>query len=217
MLPDRSDRPGIARSIVATPIGRLAISATAQGVTHVDLLAADADMALVPGAPEGAAHLRCAEDALAKYFSGSVDALDDVAVAPDGTDFQRAVWSALRTIPAGTTISYRDLAERVGKPDAVRAVGLANGRNPIPIIVPCHRVIGADRSLTGFGLGLPVKARLLVHEGAAEPFPDVLTPKTLVVPRRPLLWEPSSTSELGTQNLKLRTSDTLGAKLSPKP
>ena len=102
-------------------------------------------------------------------------------VAPEGTDFQRAVWSALRTIPEGTTISYRELAERIGKPDAVRAVGLANGRNPIPIVVPCHRVIGTDRSLTGFGLGVAVKAWLLVHEHAAEPFPAGVTAATRVV------------------------------------
>ena len=86
-------------------------------------------------------------------------------VAPEGTDFQRVVWSALRTIPEGTTISYRELAARIGKPDAVRAVGLANGRNPIPIVVPCHRVIGANGSLTGFGGGLERKQWLLAHEG----------------------------------------------------
>ena len=188
MLPDRPERPGLARSIVATPIGRLALTATAGGLAHVDLVAADVG-GVTPsvGSPVAAGHLRRAEEALANYFAGSVSAVDDVVVAPEGTDFQRAVWSALRTIPAGTTISYRQLAERVGKRDAVRAVGLANGRNPLPIIVPCHRVIGADRSLTGFGLGLAVKAWLLVHEGAAEPFPDALTPRTVVVTRR-ILW-----------------------------
>jgi methylated-DNA-[protein]-cysteine S-methyltransferase len=102
-------------------------------------------------------------------------------VAPEGTAFQRTVWTALREIPEGTTISYRELADRIGKPDAVRAVGLANGRNPTPIIVPCHRVIGADGALTGFGLGLPVKAWLLVHERAAAPFPPNLTASTRVV------------------------------------
>ena len=76
---------------------------------------------------------------------------------------------------------FRGLAGRIGKPDAVRAVGLANGRNPIPIVVPCHRVIGTDRSLTGFGLGVPVKAWLLVHEHAAEPFPAGVTAATRVV------------------------------------
>ncbi len=125
--------------------------------------------------------LQTAERALTAYFAGASDAFRDVVVAPEGTDFQLAVWSAPRTIPEGTTISYRELAQRIGKPDAVRAVGLANGRNPIPIVVPCHRVIGTDRSLTGFGLGVPVKAWLLVHEHAAEPFPTGVTAATRVV------------------------------------
>ena len=84
-----------------------------------------------------------------------------------GTDFQRSVWDALRTIPAGETLSYAALAERVGRPTAVRAVGLANGTNPIAVIVPCHRVIGSDSSLTGYGGGLDRKRWLLEHEGAA--------------------------------------------------
>lgn len=89
----------------------------------------------------------------------------DLPLRPEGTAFQQTVWAALRTIPYGTTITYKELAERIGNPAAVRAVGRANGTNPIPIIIPCHRVIGADGSLTGFGGGLDLKASLLNLEG----------------------------------------------------
>ena len=171
----------IARAVIETPIGRLALTATARGLAQVDLLADHANVERASGSPDSAAHLQTAERALTAYFAGASDACRDVVTAPEGTNFQRAVWSALRTIPEGTTISYRQLAQRIGKPDAVRAVGLANGRNPIPIVVPCHRVIGTDRSLTGFGLGVPVKAWLLVHEHAAEPFPTGVTAATRVV------------------------------------
>jgi methylated-DNA-[protein]-cysteine S-methyltransferase len=102
--------------------------------------------------------------ALALYFGGDLKAIDRLPVETGGTDFQREVWQALRTIPCGTTISYGELARQVGRPNAVRAVGLANGSNPIPIVVPCHRVIGSDRSLTGYGGGLERKRWLLEHE-----------------------------------------------------
>ena len=104
------------------------------------------------------------KQALAMYFDGELEALDDVEVAMAGTPFQRAVWSALRKIPAGTTLSYGQLAGRLGRTGASRAVGAANGANPVPIVVPCHRVIGADGSLTGFGSGLHRKRWLLDHE-----------------------------------------------------
>jgi methylated-DNA-[protein]-cysteine S-methyltransferase len=102
--------------------------------------------------------------ALNAYFQGDLDALIDVRTATGGTPFQREVWKALRAIPAGTTVSYGQLAARVGRPAASRAVGAANGANPIPIVVPCHRVIGANGTLTGFGGGLPRKRWLLDHE-----------------------------------------------------
>jgi methylated-DNA-[protein]-cysteine S-methyltransferase len=104
--------------------------------------------------------------ALSDYFAGRFEALAAIAHATAGTLFQRAVWSALVTIPAGETLSYGALAERIGLPKAVRAVGLANGANPIAIVVPCHRVIGSNGSLTGYGGGLPRKQWLLEHEGA---------------------------------------------------
>jgi len=104
---------------------------------------------------------------LDEYFAGERRVFD-LPLAPRGTAFQREVWNALRGIPYGETISYAQLALRIGKPSAMRAVGAANGRNPLPIVVPCHRVIGADGSLTGFGGGLPTKRFLLELEGAIE-------------------------------------------------
>jgi methylated-DNA-[protein]-cysteine S-methyltransferase len=106
---------------------------------------------------------------LRAYFAGRIDALDAIPVNAGGTPFQAKVWAALRTIPAGTTISYGTLAQRIGRPTASRAVGLANGSNPISIVVPCHRVIGADSSLTGYGGGLARKRWLLEHEGVTLP------------------------------------------------
>lgn len=105
--------------------------------------------------------------ALSNYFSGSLAAIDDVPVETAGTPFQREVWRALRTIPCGATISYSQLAERIGRPTAVRAVGLANGSNPIAVVVPCHRVIGSNGSLTGYGGGIERKRWLLEHEKAS--------------------------------------------------
>jgi len=103
---------------------------------------------------------------LRAYFAGDLHTFS-LALAPAGTPFQRRVWDALLEIPYGATASYRDIAIAIGKPSAVRAVGLANGRNPIPIIIPCHRVIGSDGSLTGYGGGLDVKRFLLELERRA--------------------------------------------------
>ena len=105
--------------------------------------------------------------ALLAYFEGELSAIDDLAVATTGTDFQRMVWAALREIPLGEAISYSMLAQRIGRPSACRAVGLANGANPISIIVPCHRVIGANAALTGYGGGVERKRWLLTHEGVS--------------------------------------------------
>ena len=109
--------------------------------------------------------LRNAAKQLDEYFAGKRRDFD-LPLSPHGTEFQRGVWKTLATIPYGETISYAQLAQRVGKPNASRAVGAANGRNPLPIVLPCHRVIGADGSLTGFGGGLPTKQFLLKLEGA---------------------------------------------------
>ncbi len=105
--------------------------------------------------------------ALDAYFAGEHGAIDAVAIRTAGTEFQRQVWAALRSIPCGQTETYGALATRIGRPLAVRAVGAANGANPIGIVVPCHRVIGADASMAGYGGGLQRKRWLLAHEGCA--------------------------------------------------
>jgi methylated-DNA-[protein]-cysteine S-methyltransferase len=107
-------------------------------------------------------------DALAAYFAGEIGALDRIEVRTGGSAFQQKVWRALRTLPAGRTTSYGRLAARIGAPKAVRAVGAANGANPVSVVVPCHRLIGANGRLTGYGGGLDRKRWLLAHEGAGE-------------------------------------------------
>jgi methylated-DNA-[protein]-cysteine S-methyltransferase len=106
-------------------------------------------------------------DRLKAFFAGDLEAIDAIPVESAGTPFQRKVWAVLRKIPAGKTWTYTQLAARAGKPEAIRAAGAANGLNPISVVVPCHRVIGRDGSLTGYGGGLPRKEWLLTHEGAA--------------------------------------------------
>ena len=106
---------------------------------------------------------------LEEYFAGERQEFD-LRLAPEGTPFELSVWDALKRIPFGETRSYGEIAQAIGRPGSARAVGRANGANPIPIVVPCHRVIGADGSLTGFGGGLDAKSRLLEIEGRALPF-----------------------------------------------
>ncbi|MDX9873492.1 MAG: methylated-DNA--[protein]-cysteine S-methyltransferase [Spongiibacteraceae bacterium] len=114
-------------------------------------------------AEEDPAPFAAAIDQLQRYFAGELQQFD-LPLSAAGTRFQRAVWQALREIPYGTTVSYKQMAQRLGTPGAVRAVGLANGRNPISIIVPCHRVIGANGKLVGYGGGMARKQWLLAHE-----------------------------------------------------
>jgi methylated-DNA-[protein]-cysteine S-methyltransferase len=106
-----------------------------------------------------------AVSALRKYFAGSTSVLDGIEVEMNGTPFQKRVWAALRSVRCGTTTSYSDIARTINTPQAVRAVGAANGANPVAVIVPCHRIIGSDGSLTGYGGGLERKRWLLEHEG----------------------------------------------------
>jgi methylated-DNA-[protein]-cysteine S-methyltransferase len=157
--------------VVETPVGPLGIVVDQKGVMRQ--LSFDGDKERwrkefarrCPGAelvqkrdPFGHAAL------LKKYFAGDMEALDRIPVVFHGTPFQNKVWKQLRRIPVGQTSSYGALAKKIGEPKAMRAVGLANGSNPIAVVVPCHRVIGADGSLTGFGGGLPRKKWLLEHE-----------------------------------------------------
>ncbi len=133
-------------------------------------------VAIVEGAaPKG---MRAAIEA---YFDADLAAIDKLPVKTGGTPFQREVWRLLRLIPAGKTTTYGKLAARLGVPNAARAVGMANGANPVGVIVPCHRVIGSDASLTGYGGGLPRKQWLLTHEGAAFRSP-VATPEPMRLP-----------------------------------
>ena len=149
--------------VVATPIDRLIVASDGSAIVGVWMANADPDdryWSQHRGTDDVLAEAR---SQLTSYFDGRLRAFD-LPLSPNGTEFQRRVWSALRRIPFGTTISYAELARRVSTTAAVRAVGAANGRNPIPIVVPCHRVIGSDGSLTGFGGGLERKQWLLHHE-----------------------------------------------------
>jgi methylated-DNA-[protein]-cysteine S-methyltransferase len=119
-----------------------------------------------------------AANALAAYFDGQLEAIADLATETNGTPFQRAVWAALRRIPAGRTMSYGALAAAIGQPKAVRAVGAANGANPIAVVIPCHRLIGANATLTGYGGGLHRKRWLLAHERGAQPLFDQASPSS---------------------------------------
>ncbi len=148
-----------------SPIGYLRVTVDESGRLVAIRLTEPAESA-APSTGESPV-LEPAVSALGRYFAGDLDAIDALGVAPDhGTEFQRSVWDALRRIPSGETISYADLAAEVGRPTAFRAVGSANGANPIPIVVPCHRVVNADGALGGYALGLDVKRWLLAHEGA---------------------------------------------------
>lgn len=112
---------------------------------------------------------------LARYFDGDLDALTDIDVQSWGTPFQQSVWNQLRLIPAGQTRTYAEIARAIDAPTAVRAVGAANGANPIGIVVPCHRVIGSDGKLTGFAGGLPAKRWLLEHENTQLPISNAIS------------------------------------------
>ncbi len=145
---------------VPSPIGTLHVTATASAVVEIAFAGRPAR-----GADHPAAHpvLDAAAAQLAEYFAGARTAFE-LPLAPPGTAFQQLAWAELRAIPYGSTISYGDQALRLGDPNKARAVGAANGRNPIPIVVPCHRVVGSNGKLTGFAGGVDVKQWLLEHE-----------------------------------------------------
>lgn len=147
-------------TVVPSPIGPLLLTGDGDVLTGLYLDTARLDPALADGSAFPAVRAQ-----LAAYFAGERTAFD-VPLAPSGTPFQLRVWEELRAIPYGRTTTYGAIARRLGSPNASRAVGLANGRNPISVIVPCHRVIGADGSLTGYGGGLDRKRRLLELEAS---------------------------------------------------
>ncbi len=150
---------------IDSPVGRLLLIGDGASLIQVCFQSGPRPQRPRDGWVDDAARFRAVVAQLGEYFAGHRRAFD-LALAPRGTEFQRRVWRALTAIPYGRTVSYGELARRIGNPAASRAVGLANGANPLPIIVPCHRVIGADGSLTGFGGGLPIKRKLLALEGA---------------------------------------------------
>ena len=149
---------------IDSPVGRLLLAGDDEGLHVLSFASGSRAVATDPSwAPDTTGRLRGVRRELEAYFAGRLRAFA-TAVRFAGTDFQHRVWSELCRIPYGDTISYLDLARRIGNEKAVRAVGLANGANPIAIVVPCHRVIGADGSLTGYGGGLPIKRALLALE-----------------------------------------------------
>ncbi len=160
-------------AVVDSPVGPITLLAADDRLTGLylserryppaaDQLGARQFGAQQSGAPDDGPFAAAAAQ-LSEYFAGRLTSFD-LPVTMTGTSFQRLVWSALRDIPYGTTVSYRELAAAIGRPSAARAVGLANGRNPVSIIVPCHRVVGSDGSLTGYGGGLERKRHLLALE-----------------------------------------------------
>lgn len=167
MIKPAEEEGVVSCTIVESPIGKLLLTSDGTALTGVHMEPHHMEpRANAAGQREDAASdpaLRAAREQLAAYFAGALTTFD-LPLAPGGTAFQQRVWAALRAIPYGETVSYRDIAQRIESPAAVRAVGAANGRNPIALIVPCHRVIGADGSLTGFGGGIDRKRWLLDHE-----------------------------------------------------
>ena len=152
---------------IDSPVGTLLLVGGAAGIASIHFQSGRRPTPISPGWRQSAAPFRSAVAQLNEYFRGKRREFQ-IELTPTGTPFQRAVWKQLQLIPYGTSISYGELARRIGKPTAYRAVGAANGANPWPIVVPCHRVIGSDHSLTGFGGGLGAKRTLLLLEAEAS-------------------------------------------------
>lgn len=157
---------------LASPIGEVRIVSDGENLRALEFEDYDDRMAVLLKRQYGELQFTPANnpggatEVMRAYFEGDICAIETLKVASNGSDFQQRVWKMLREIPAGKTWSYGQLAEAIGQPSASRAVGLANGSNPIAIVVPCHRVIGANGSLTGYGGGLSRKKWLLAHEGS---------------------------------------------------
>lgn len=155
-----------------TPIGRLLLVGDEYGLCQIEFPGADQSERIEPAWQRGRRSLSIAIEQLRAYFAGDLHVFD-VALAARGTEFRKKVWAELSRIPYAETISYGELARRIDEPRASRAVGAANGANPLPIIVPCHRVIGANGKLTGFSGGLSIKRWLLDHERRFAPRPTL--------------------------------------------
>lgn len=146
-----------------SPLGPLLLVADDAGLRQINFPRNSRPAPVETGWREDPSQLREAIKQLRAYFAGELEDFD-LPLAPEGTPFQQKCWNQLCKIPYGATISYGELAKRIGNPNASRAVGLANGSNPIPIVIPCHRVIGSNGKLTGYGGGLPIKEKLLALE-----------------------------------------------------
>lgn len=175
---DRRQRLRLFTDRTRTPIGELILVADGEGrlravewTDHEDRLALALERAYGVGGYtlERRRNPGGLTAAISSYFKGALDSIDSLPVAAAGTPFQQSVWRALRAIPCGTTLSYSELARRIGRPSSVRAVGHANGSNPVSVVVPCHRLVGKGGSLTGYGGGLLRKRWLLAHEASAAP------------------------------------------------
>lgn len=149
---------------MGSPIGELVLVEQNGALLEIGFTRGKRPAQYPHGATESRAPFSNVIRQLEEYFAGRRRVFD-LPLAPQGTPFQQRVWTALQAIPFGESASYSDIAMAIDNPNAVRAVGLANGRNPIPVVIPCHRVIGKDRSLTGYGGGLPIKRQLLALEG----------------------------------------------------
>ena len=156
---------------IASPIGQLLLAGQGERLSVLDMQDGPRARRRIPGGwTQNANAFPAAREQLAEYFAGARRRFE-LSLEPAGTEFELAVWGALREIPYGETVSYGELAARIGHPDAARAVGVANARNPIAVIIPCHRVIGADGSLTGYGGGLERKRLLLDLEAGVQALP----------------------------------------------
>ena len=149
--------------VIESPVGKLLLAGTGEALCQVHFHGGRDSIKARVDWEDNAEPFRDVVRQLRAYFAGTMKSFD-LPLQLEGTEFQKTVWRALQEIPYGETWSYGQLASHIGKPQAMRAVGAANGRNPIPVIIPCHRVIGADGSLTGFGGGLPIKKKLLELE-----------------------------------------------------
>jgi methylated-DNA-[protein]-cysteine S-methyltransferase len=153
---------------IESPVGPLRLRADEGAIVGIHFERGRTSLRPLPESERDAAPLAEAIRQLAAYFEGDLETFD-LPLAPTGTHFQLDVWDLLREIPYGETVSYGELARRLGRPAASRAVGAANGSNPLPIVIPCHRVVGSDGSLTGFGGGIEAKRWLLRHEANRRP------------------------------------------------
>ena len=168
-------RTDLRQRVLSTPIGVITLIASDQGITRILFPTEslqDVGLGDLPPAEDADPVLDEAVTQLGEYFAGDRREFD-LPLDLHGTEFQRQAWMALADVPFGSTTTYGAQAERIGRPGAFRAVGSANGQNPVPIVLPCHRIIGADGSLTGFGGGLDLKQKLLDHEQSQQALPGM--------------------------------------------